>query len=55
MTFELIHKIRRYLEANMKFFKVNANGIPSVKSVEQLILILLVTSILKLTHQIVTV
>ena len=34
---------------------MNANGLPSVKSIEQLILILLVTNILKLAHRVVTV
>ena len=34
---------------------MNANGLPSVKSIEQLIPMLLVTNILKLIHRVVTV
>lgn len=55
MAVKVLQKIRRYLDASMKFFKSAAETMPSLKSVEQLILILLVTNILKITHRIVTV
>ena len=50
MTVEVLQKIRRYPDASMKFFKSATKVMPSLKSVEQLILILLLTNILKITH-----
>ena len=55
MRVELLQKIRRYPDANLKYFKSKSKTIPSLKSVEQLILILLVTNILKITHRVITV
>ena len=54
MTVELIQNIFQYLQANKHFFNTNANGLPSVKSIEQPILILSVTNILKPTHRVIT-
>ena len=55
MNVDLLQKIRRYPDANMKYFKSTAKTMPSLKSVEQLILILLVTNVLKITHRVVIV
>ena len=55
MTVEVLQKIRQYPDANMKFVKSTAKTMTSFKSVEQLILVLLVTNILKITHRIVRV
>ena len=55
MTIELIQEIRRYPEAHMEFCKSTTKIISSLKSFDQLIIILLVTNILILTHPIVTV
>ena len=55
MNVILLQKIRRYPEANMKYFKSTAKTMPSLKSIEQLILILLVTNVLKITHRVVIV
>ena len=55
MTVELLQKIRRYPDANTSFFKSSSKTMPTLKSVEQLILVLLVTNILKIAHRVITV
>ena len=50
MTVEPVQKIRNYPSANMTFFGLTSKATPQLKSVEKLLIILLVTDILKISH-----